>query len=176
MYEIARRDLRPGDAIGHCGPTTAGNGGHIALWLGKAGSLEHILDMPGGTGPIDHTTTWGAAGNGWNAAGNLKAYRFRGVIESAGSVPPKGEPDMFLAKTEKDAAVYLSNGWQWTHVQPPEFPYLQKVLPFVVVPDAKTLMATIGTERGTADANHVTGTEARDIARTEIDRANVTPG
>jgi hypothetical protein len=86
MYEIPRGELQPGDAIGHCGPTTGGNGGHIALWLGKGGNgTEHIIDMPGGWGPIDHTTVWGGgSGDSWNAPGNIRAFRFRGVEGATG--------------------------------------------------------------------------------------------
>lgn len=93
MYEIPRSELRPGDAIGHCGPTTAGGGGgHIALWLGKSGGDEHIIDMPGGLGPQDHTAVFGISSPGhWNSAGNIKAWRFRGVVEVAvtpATIPP----------------------------------------------------------------------------------------
>jgi hypothetical protein len=84
MHEIPRSELQPGDAIGHCGPTTAGTDGHIALWLGKSGSQEHIIDMPGGWGPIEHTATWGIGGDAWNSAANIKAFRFRGVEGASG--------------------------------------------------------------------------------------------
>lgn len=87
MYEIPRSQLQPGDAIGYCGPTTAGSGGgHIALWLGKSGSQEHILDHGSGMGPKDRYVTWGT-GTGWQAAGKIKAWRYRGVV---GAVPAAG--------------------------------------------------------------------------------------
>lgn len=84
MYEIPRDQLQAGDAIGYCGPNTAaGGGGHIALWLGKSKSQEHVLDHGSGMGPKDRLVTWGV-GTGWQAAGKIKAYRFRGVESDAG--------------------------------------------------------------------------------------------
>lgn len=84
MREIPRSELLPGDAIGYCTPTSAGNTGHIALWLGKGpNGTEHITDMPGGMGPLDRNITWGV-GTGWQAAGKLKAYRFTGVESGRG--------------------------------------------------------------------------------------------
>lgn len=84
MVEIPRSELQPGDAIGYCTPTSAGNTGHIALWLGKGpGGTERILDHGSGWGPLDHYVTWGV-GTGWNAAGKIKAYRFRGVTSGEG--------------------------------------------------------------------------------------------
>jgi len=91
MYEIPRSELQPGDAIGHCGPTTGGNGGHIALWLGKDGvkwsatfGQELILDHGGGWGPVQRSVTWGVSGDNWNSAGNIRAFRFRGVEGASG--------------------------------------------------------------------------------------------
>lgn len=101
MYEIPRAQLQPGDAIGYCGPTTAGSGGgHIALWLGKSGSKEHILDHGSGMGPKDRYVTWGT-GSGWQAAGKLKAWRFRGL---SGPVAPA------LIERDSDMAVIARHG------------------------------------------------------------------
>lgn len=82
MYAIPRSELRPGDAIGYCGPTTAGNGGHIALWLGRSGSQERILDHGSGWGPVERDVTWGVSGTAWNAVGKIRAFRFRGVADA----------------------------------------------------------------------------------------------
>lgn len=82
MYEIPRASLKPGDAIGHCTPTSGGDNGHIALWLGKDGSRERILDHGGGMGPLEHTVTWGVLGTSWNSLGMIKAWRFRGVEDA----------------------------------------------------------------------------------------------
>lgn len=97
MYEIPRSQLQPGDAIGHCTPTSGGNGGHIALWLGKDGSQERILDHGSGWGPIERSVTWGVPGDHWNSAGNIKAFRFRGV-ESSAPAGAKGDLIMFCKK------------------------------------------------------------------------------
>lgn len=94
MYEIPRSELQSGDAIGHCGPTTGGNGGHIALWLGKAANgQERIIDHGGGWGPVERLVTWGVSGTAWNSAGKIKAFRFRGVESDANQ--SDGVMDMF---------------------------------------------------------------------------------
>lgn len=103
MYEIPRAALQPGDAIGYCGPTTPGNGGHIALWLGRAADgREHILDHGSGFGPKDRYITWGV-GTGWNAADKIKAFRFRGVDSDPGET--RGETDMFCRRGDMGLAV-----------------------------------------------------------------------
>lgn len=84
IVPIPRAELEPGDAIGYCGPTTAASGGgHIALWLGKSGTREHIIDHGSGMGPKDRIVTWGT-GTGWQAVGKLGAWRYVGI---GGGVP-----------------------------------------------------------------------------------------
>lgn len=113
MYPIPRSELRPGDAIGHCTPTSGGNGGHIALWLGKSGNQEHILDHGGGMGPLDHTVTWGV-GSGWNSASKIRAFRFRGVESPSGGVPP------MTPATIPDGAPYpLASGHYYGDIKGP---------------------------------------------------------
>lgn len=114
MYEIPRSELQPGDAIGHCTPTSGGNDGHIALWLGKSGSKEHILDHGGGMGPLDHTVTWGT-GSGWNAANKIKAFRFRGVEGS----PSGGVPPMTPATIPAGAPFPLASGHYYGDIKGP---------------------------------------------------------
>lgn len=50
MFEISPVDLAPGDAIGKCGPNTAGDYGHIQLFEGWAGDgALYIWEQAGGT-------------------------------------------------------------------------------------------------------------------------------
>ena len=163
MYEIPRNELKPGDAIGHCGPTTGGNGGHIALWLGKSGSAEHIIDMPGGWGPIDRTAVWGGGGPGdWNAPGNIRAFRFRGVEGAAGG----GNVNMPVtpAKIEPGAAFPLPAGEWYGDINGPdashggfhaaEMPYVAAIQTVVGVdPDGVFGPATIAAVRAFQSAH-----------------------
>lgn len=101
IVPIPRAELQPGDAIGYCGATTAGKGGgHIALWLGKSGKLEHILDHGSGMGPKDRNVTWGI-GTGWQAAAKLGAWRFVGVTGAA-PIPLIQEGDMAVIARHGD--------------------------------------------------------------------------
>lgn len=73
MVEIPWSELRPGDAIGRCGPGTdsSGNGnGHIMLWLGKEGSRHRIRDHGSGVGPKERLVT---------PPSDYRAFRFVGV-------------------------------------------------------------------------------------------------
>lgn len=106
MYEIPRSELQPGDAIGYCGPTTGGNGGHIALWLRKSGSREWILDHGGGLGPNEHVVTWGIPGDAWNSAGKIKAFRFRGVEGATGG----GDEFLMALTSDQQADVWRRTG------------------------------------------------------------------
>jgi len=83
MHEIPFSDLRPGDAIGECGPDTDGDGGHIMLWLsgGTArGARALIRDFGSTPGWKERTVTIPA---------EYKAYRFAGVVED-GTTGPTG--------------------------------------------------------------------------------------
>lgn len=70
IVEIPWAELQPGDAIGRCGPGTAGNAGHIMLWLGKEGTRHRVRDHGTGMGPVERLVT---------PPSDYRAYRFIGV-------------------------------------------------------------------------------------------------
>jgi hypothetical protein len=80
MHEINPNDLRPGDAIGRCGPGTAGDDGHVQLftrWLNTDpnDSRYYCLEQTGGTrGPHETLHNWPAG---------YRAYRYRDISDSA---------------------------------------------------------------------------------------------
>lgn len=73
MVEISFSELKPGDAIGRCGPGTDSSGsgnGHIMLWLGKEGTRHRVRDHGSGLGPKERLVT---------APSDYRAFRFVGV-------------------------------------------------------------------------------------------------
>lgn len=94
IREIPFSELRPGDAIGYCSPTSPGNGGHIALWLGSEGTptqrgRHHVLDHGSGWGPKDRWVQWDGMSRGWLHPERLKAWRYVGTLDT------NGETDMY---------------------------------------------------------------------------------
>jgi hypothetical protein len=85
VREIARNDLRPGDLVGHCGPGTAGDDGHVVLfdqWRDDNHSRYLAYEMTGEFGPkhrVIHYPYDGVAG-GW------KAYQYRPLADDEPSV------------------------------------------------------------------------------------------
>ena len=80
MHEIAERDLRPGDAIGRCGPGTAGAAGHIMLVVAyRPGRIEIAEQSGAGWGPIWRTLS--------RMPDGYRAWRYRGIVDD-----PKPEP------------------------------------------------------------------------------------
>lgn len=90
MYEIPQADLRLGDAIGKCGPGTAGNAGHIQLFRWWTATGLAIAEQAGGPpGPRHHEIKRITPG--------YKAYRFRDIVDSiAPPTPPQEDDDMKL--------------------------------------------------------------------------------
>ena len=86
MHEIAERALRPGDAIGRCGPGTGGAAGHIMLVVGyKPGRIEIAEQSGAGWGPIWRTLSAMPAG--------YRAWRYRGIKDDPPKpAPPKTKP------------------------------------------------------------------------------------
>lgn len=85
MREIPWDDLRPGDAIGHCGPGTAGPAGHIMLWLDggkRPGQTAHIRDFGSTPGPKDRRVT---------IPSNYRAYRYISVTDGVREGEPMGD-------------------------------------------------------------------------------------
>ncbi len=104
IREIPRADLRPGDAIGYCGPGTAnGGGGHIAPFLEAAGARVRVIDHGSGMGPKDRWVTWDGDSTGWLAPGKCKAWRYVGMLE-------EGEDMGVLAQVKGSPAVYYCDG------------------------------------------------------------------
>jgi hypothetical protein len=89
MYEIRPDDLRPGDAIGRCGPGTAGDSGHVQLftrWLNDidSDSRYYCLEQTGGRrGPHETLHDW---------PDGYKAYRYRDIIDDPVVVTPAPAP------------------------------------------------------------------------------------
>lgn len=101
IVEIPFSELRPGDAIGHCGPGSAGNGGHIAPWLGYGDGTtptgtgrHHVRDHGSGMGPNDRWVQWDGHSTGWLHPNNLKAWRLHTLAGHTTPQPPQGGTDM----------------------------------------------------------------------------------
>lgn len=80
MREIPVDDLRPGDAVGRCGPGTAGAAGHIQLfeaWDDRAALRHWVLEQAGGA------RGWRRRLVGWTPG--YKAYRYKGITEDVAS-------------------------------------------------------------------------------------------
>jgi len=76
MAEITPAELLPGDAIGHCGPGTGGDAGHIMLFLGWTQTGLMIWEQAGGPpGPAERHIKAIPAG--------YKPYRLNGVTDMA---------------------------------------------------------------------------------------------
>lgn len=103
MAEVPAGQLQPGDAIGLCGPGTAGNAGHIQLVEAVTATGLVIWEQAGGTaGPTRRTIKRPTPG--------YKAYRLATI-----DTPSTVEDDMaalFLVSAPGDPAVWLSNGIQ----------------------------------------------------------------
>lgn len=87
MREIAPSDLRPGDAVGICGPGSAGDAGHIVLfekWVNNDPADDHywLWEQAGGQrGPVHRIVDYP-----YPSPGTWKAYRFRDITDT----PPTG--------------------------------------------------------------------------------------
>lgn len=92
MKEIPPADLRPGDAVGVCGPGTGGDNGHIVIfekWLNQDPNDDHywLFEQAGGQRGPEHRVVnypYDANTPGW------KAWRFRDITD--GPVPPTPTP------------------------------------------------------------------------------------
>lgn len=83
---ISPADLRPGDAVGICGPDTGGDAGHIVLfekWATDAPdeSRYWLYEQAGGrSGPVHRMTSYPYGG----PTGAWRAYRFRDITDTPG--------------------------------------------------------------------------------------------
>lgn len=106
MTEISRSELLPGDAIGLCGPGTAGNAGHIQLVekFDAATGLLTIWEQAGGTmGPIRRSIRQWPSG--------YKAYRFKGITNDVTGDDDKMYWAVSLKNQEQNGyGVWLGDG------------------------------------------------------------------
>jgi hypothetical protein len=89
MREINPNDLKPGDAVGRCGPGTDGDAGHIRLftaWLNTDPNDSHYYCLEqtgGGNGPTARLVDW---------ADGYRAYRYVDIVEDTPLPPPPAPP------------------------------------------------------------------------------------
>jgi len=127
MKEIPVSDLQPGDAIGLCGPGTAGDDGHIQLFDGWTTNGLHIWEQAGGVnGPVRREIKRITPG--------YKAYRYVAITPTP-PVPPLPpieeddvQPTIFCRMNGVyyrvplggqiavvgDAAAMAGQGWWWS--------------------------------------------------------------
>lgn len=121
-HQITPDELRPGDAIGRCGPGTAGNDGHIQLFLGwdnaTPGDNGHrVLEQAGGSsGPTErHYATW---------PDGYTCWRLNGIVEDTTPAPapaPRVAPPWPLPRNEYFGLVTgpaASHGGYYPNEQP----------------------------------------------------------
>ena len=105
ITEIPFSQLRPGDAIGRCGPGSAnGGGGHIAPWLEGDRTQKgrhHVIDHGSGMGPKDRWVKWDGTSTGWLHPDHLRAWRYVGIRE---------EDMRVLVQLKGNPAVYIADG------------------------------------------------------------------
>lgn len=88
MREIRPTDLMPGDAVGICGPGSAGDDGHIVLFERWASAAENesaywMYEQAGGrAGPVHRAVEYPYGG----PTGAWRAYRFRDIIDGGENV------------------------------------------------------------------------------------------
>lgn len=84
IRSIRWADLLPGDMIGYCSPTSPGNGGHIAVWLGGdrfPSGRFHVRDHGSGWGPKDRWVKWDGTSTGWLHPDHLRPWRYVAITE-----------------------------------------------------------------------------------------------
>jgi len=77
-------DLLPGDVIGYCSPTSPGNGGHAAIWMGgdkRPDGTFDVSDHGSGWGPKRRHVKWDGISTGWLHPDHLAPWRYVAVIE-----------------------------------------------------------------------------------------------
>lgn len=87
-------DLSPGDMIGYCSPTSPGNGGHAAIWVGGDRSPDgrfHVVDHGSGMGPKDRWVQWNGTSTGWLHPDRLAPWRYVAITEGDDMTPQEVE-------------------------------------------------------------------------------------
>jgi hypothetical protein len=107
MTEIPISDLQPGDAIGLCGPGTAGDDGHIQLVEAVTATGLVIWEQAGGVrGPVRRTIKRPTPG--------YKAYRYQGIADG----PTTVEDDMpKFFRVDQDGRMGVTDGPTWYHLE-----------------------------------------------------------
>lgn len=116
IYPIPLAQVGPGDAIGRCGPGSAGNGGHIApvISVTVAGRKFRVIDL-GSDGPNDRVIDAVSAGyTGWRYAFLAGATPpVLGSIELA-MTPVMSALSLSFGGPVRDAQTALNAWWQGT--------------------------------------------------------------
>lgn len=117
MSEINPADLKPGDAVGICGPNTGGDDGHIVIferWYNDdpADDRYWCFEQMGGTkGPTHRVITYP-----YPSSGPWKSYRFRDITDTsdgqeitmADDYGPYGKP---VSVGDRTTAVMIADLW-----------------------------------------------------------------
>lgn len=124
MYEIPLNDLKPGDAVGICGPNTGGDGGHIVLfdrWYNQDPNNDdyYLWEQAGGQrGPVYRKTTYPYGG----PIGPWRAYRFKDIVDdgvtttltsasSTGGTVSIWDEKMTIENAERTMRSWLGQTW-----------------------------------------------------------------
>lgn len=100
VYAIGWNELQPGDVLGILGNGTAGDAGHVAIYIGRSGDGYIVWEQSGGSwGP--HQSTWG--GNYTRA--NFLPYRYAGLSGGSAPTPTPGGNIMFCKKGDTGSVV-----------------------------------------------------------------------
>src|SRR5574342_357297 len=85
VRRLAWADLMPGDVIGYMSPTSPGNGGHAAIWMGgdrRPDGRFHVRDHGSTWGPKDRWVQWDGQSTGWLHPNHLAPWRYVGMLDS----------------------------------------------------------------------------------------------
>lgn len=105
MKVIPFADLKPGDAMGHCGPGSAGNGGHITLFLGWVSGPKGI----GGVALIrDFGSTPGWKERTITVPDTYQAFRYTGIVDDPAS--QSQEEDVLFLVRDSAGQAWLGDG------------------------------------------------------------------
>lgn len=88
VARIEWADLLPGDVIGYLSPTSPGNGGHAAVWMGgdrRPDGRFDVCDHGSGWGPKRRLVQWDGVSTGWLHPNHLAPWRYVAMIASGGN-------------------------------------------------------------------------------------------
>jgi hypothetical protein len=154
IYEISPSDLRPGDAVGICGPGSAGDDGHIVIFERWASDAENesaywMYEQAGGRkGPVHRVVEYPYGG----PTGAWRAYRFRDITDGGETVvsifdekdPTASRPGRTYGQGISDAGNYRD--WRIGNAGSP-VPGSTEVWPRGGSPDFRERVAQDGVKR-----------------------------